>query len=81
MKLDFTLSFSDTQWICFNKATTLKGDSLDDIDNALENYLKSNYSKRTIEVSMFFDFDRFPQWHRQYMSHYFNRRLIFNLDQ
>jgi len=79
MKLNFTISFTENQWICYNDSIEVKADSLEEIDDNLEKYLKSTYQNSIIEVTMFFDFDRFPHWHRQYMPHYFNRNLTFNL--
>ena len=80
MKLVFTLSFSENQWICYNNDFKIKADTLDDIDTGIEKRLRLTYQTGTINVKMFFDFDRFPQWHRQYMPHYFNRDLTFNLN-
>ncbi len=80
MQQEFTLSFTENQWICFNNDTQIQADSLDEIDEKLEHYLILKYKKGIIKVAMFFDFDRFPQWHRQYMPHYFNRSLTFNLN-
>jgi len=80
MQLEFTLSFLENKWVCYDNDIEITGDSLDEIDANLEKYFIATYKKEKIEVTMFFDFDRFPKWHRQYMSHYFNRSLIFNLN-
>ncbi len=80
MQLDYTLSFTDNQWICYADTTEITANSLDKLDENIATYLKSVYKKGEIEVNLFFDFDRFPQWHRQYMPHYFNRSLTFNLN-
>lgn len=80
MKITFTLSFSDNQWICYNDAIELVADTLEQIDDHVEKHLRHTYQSGIIQVKMLFDFDRFPQWHRQYMPHYFNRDLTFNLN-
>ena len=80
MQLDYTLSFTDNQWICYANSIEITANSLDELDNLIATHLKSEYKKGIIEVNLFFDFDRFPQWHRQYMPHYFNRSLTFNLN-
>jgi hypothetical protein len=80
MKIDFTISFTDNQWLCYNDATRILADSLDELDDGIEKYLKEKYKTGTFNIAMYFDFDRFPQWHRQYMPHYFNRDLVFNLN-
>ena len=80
MQVDLTLSFLENQWICYDETIKIKGYSLDELDENLANHFKSKFKKGIVEVSMFFDFDRFPAWHRQYMSHYFNRSLTFNLN-
>ena len=80
MQLDYTLSFTDNQWICYTNSIKITANSLDELDDNIATYLKLEYKKGIIEVNLFFDFDRFPQWHRQYMSHYFNRSLTFNLN-
>lgn len=79
-QLGFTLSFEKNQWLCYNDSFSISADSLDGIDMQIEKYLKKHYSKQQIEVSMHFDFDRFPIWMRQYMPHYFNRNLSFQID-
>ena len=80
MELAFTLSFSENQWICYADGFNTMADTLDDIDRSIENYLRTTYQTGTFKVKMYFDFDRFPQWHRQYMPHYFNRELTFELN-
>jgi hypothetical protein len=79
-KLQFTLSFDENLWVCYNNQINLVADSLDEIDNSIETYLKKNYKKGQFEVAMHFDFDKFPTWMRQYMPHYFNRNLHFQID-
>jgi hypothetical protein len=78
--LDFTLSFTATEWVCYNEEIHLTAPTLEAIDDHLESYLHENLAAGKYEVRMHFDFDRFPRWHRQYMPHYFNRKLIFNIN-
>ena len=80
MQLDFTLSFTDTQWICYNDSFKASANSLDEIDNQIEIYLRNKHLDGVFNIKMYFDFDRFPVWHRQYMPHYFNRSITFNLN-
>lgn len=79
MNLDFTLSFADNQWVCSSDSFQVLADSLDEIDNSVENHIRKQYQKGHFTVKMFFDFDSFPRWHRQYMPHYFNREINFTL--
>lgn len=76
---EFTLSFDQNQWVCYNKTSKFHGNSLDEIDEKIEHYLKKKFKEGFIKVAMFFDFDQFPDWHRQYMPHYFNRNWTLNL--
>ena len=76
---EYTLTFSENQWICYNDTSKFYANSLDEIDEKIEHYLKVTLKKGIVEITMFFDFDRFPTWHRQYMPHYFNRDLIIKL--
>ena len=78
MELIFTLSFSKNQWICYNKSIKITADSLDEVDENIELYIKNSYEKGIFNIKIFFDFDRFPEWHRQYMPHYFNRNFTIN---
>ncbi len=80
MQIDFTLSFDNKQWVCYNNQIKIVADSLDIIDAKIEDFLNNNYTKQKIEVAMHFDFDRFPIWMRQYMPHYFNRNMIFEIE-
>ena len=80
MLVDFTLSFTDSQWVCYNDSIRVVADSLDEIDEAIKKHLQEQYNKGKFQIKMYFDFDRFPRWHRQYMSHYFNRDFTYNLN-
>lgn len=79
MELNYTLSFSDNQWVCFSKSVHLFADSLEELDDCIEKHLRKQYQKGQFKIKMFFDFDYFPTWHRQYMPHYFNREIHFSL--
>lgn len=70
---EFTLSFTKNQWICFNDDSKFIGNSLEEIDSQIASFIQLKKQKGTYNIKMFFDFERFPNWHRQYMSHYFNR--------
>jgi hypothetical protein len=77
---EYTLTFTDNQWVCYDDTFRVLADSLEEIDEKIEKHLRSTFKKGEIEVAMFFDFDRFPAWHRQYMPHYFNRNWTINLN-
>ena len=79
MQLDFTLSFTETQWVCYDDSIKILADSLDELDTSIEKHLRQKYQTGTFRIKMFFDFDRFPKWYRQYMPHYFNRDFTYNL--
>ncbi len=78
MEIDFTLSFCDTDWVCFNEDFRCQTDSLDAVDEKIEAHLRQLYPNQNIKVNMYFDFDSFPKWHRQYMPHYFNRKFMIS---
>jgi len=78
-QLEFHLSFLQTQWICTGNDISISADSLDQIDELLQQKLEEKYKNTNINVKMYFDFDRFPTWMRQYMPHYFNRSIVYNL--
>jgi len=80
MQIIFTLTFKNNQWFCYNDDIQLVADNLDDVDNQIEVFLKNKYNNTNIDVAMHFDFDSFPIWMRQYMPHYFNRNLSFQID-
>ena len=71
------ISFTANQWICKSKKINILADSLDEMDEKLKNELQKCYNDQEITVKMYFDFDRFPTWMRQYMPHYFNRIVTF----
>ena len=79
MKLDFTLSFADGQWVCYDDDTQLSADTLHELESKIEDYLLQKYMFGDFKVMLCFDFDHFPHWHRQYMPHYFNSELNFSL--
>jgi len=77
---EYTLTFSENQWICYDDTIKVVADSLEEIDEKIEAHLKKTIQNAVVDVAMFFDFDRFPAWHRQYMPHYFNRNWTINLN-
>lgn len=79
MRLEFTLTCVENQWSCHNSVIQFTANSLDEIDEKIIEYYSKKYSKELLEVEMYFDFNAFPQWYRQYMTHYFNRKITFKL--
>ncbi len=77
--IEFDLNFTDTHWICTREGVHLKADSLEQLDLQIKNYLTEKFEKGDFKVKMYFDFDRFPTWMRQYMAHYFNRELTYQI--
>lgn len=81
MQLEFTLSFTDNLWICHHPLVELYADSLEEMDDNIKEFLKKHFENGEFDVYMYFDFNSFPQWYRQYMPHYFNRKLTFTLSE
>ncbi len=79
MQLDFTLRYENAHWICSKDSLRFVAVDLHDLDAKVEKYLKGEYKTGEYIVKMFFDFDSFPHWHRQYMPHYFNREIHFSI--
>ncbi len=79
MQIDFTLSFEGYKWICYHQEQRFVADSLDDLDQQVKKYLSKTVTSRKVEAHFLFDFDKFPVWMRQYMSHYFNKNIVYTL--
>jgi len=79
MQVSFTLSFDTDQWICSGTQIQLEAATLEDLDEKIKDFLQKKYKKGVFNVAMQFDFDSFPIWMRQYMPHYFNREITYNL--
>ncbi len=84
MKADIELSLihDGNFWVGSNDSLEVKGVTIAELDDALENSLRESGDYppgACVKVFMGFDFDTFPTWLRQYHSHYFNRTLSVNL--
>jgi len=79
MQIDLTLSFDQFKWICYHKKARFEADSLEDLDLQIKKYLSDTTNSKRVEARFLFDFDKFPTWMRQYMPHYFNKNIIYNL--
>ena len=79
MQLDFTLGFNRNKWTCSSESVQFTAETLDELDKSIETHIRNQYKTGEFIVKMFFDFDDFPHWHRQYMPHYFNREIYFSL--
>jgi len=77
--VEFDLNFTDTHWVCTHQDASFTADSLEQLDLQIKKYLIEKYKNGNVKVKMYFDFDRFPTWMRQYMAHYFNRELTYQL--
>ena len=75
----FHLNFSQTHWIATRNDIRIVASDLDELDLQIKEYLHQTYQNGSFVVKLYFDFDRFPTWMRQYMPHYFNRELIYQL--
>jgi len=78
-QLNFDLNFDQSHWICSNSDISLRAENLEELDAQIKKYLLDKYQKGNFKINMFFDFNRFPLWMRQYMAHYFNRELTYQL--
>ncbi len=79
MQLDFKLHYKDKQWLCENNRLTFKAKELEEIDMLIKDYLIKTYKKGDFKINFYFDFEAFPLWMRQYMPHYFNRKLTIKI--
>ncbi len=77
--LHYDLSYDQSHWICKGDDVQFRVADLNDLDMELRNYLVKKYQKGDFKIKMYFDFEHFPLWLRQYMAHYFNRELIYQL--
>ncbi len=76
---EFILSFQQGAWICKQDAFRCYTESLDELDEILLQKFKQAGYKGKIEIKYLFDFDAFPVWMRQYMPHYFNRKITLTI--
>ncbi len=76
--INFTLSHDGIDWICQNSIIKVKGNNFAALDTNLCKELKQIPEYETVkevEVLMNFDYSTIPLWLRQYMAHYFNRKV------
>ncbi len=78
-QLNLTLHYHQYEWIVQNDQLKFKARELDELDAKIKNYLTQQNWHGQVEINFYFDFENFPRWMRQYMPHYFNKRLILNL--
>ncbi|MBO8180603.1 MAG: DUF5395 family protein [Archaeoglobus sp.] len=79
MKLNFTLKFADT-WIAENEEIRAEGSSLEELDKNLAEKLRKAGYKGRLDILMKFDYSTIPDWMRQFHPHYFNRRVVLEID-
>jgi hypothetical protein len=77
--VEFHLNFTRTQWVASRDNVRIVAGDLDELDSKIKDFLRDTYHTGSFVVKMYFDFDRFPTWMRQYMPHYFNRELTYQL--
>ncbi len=77
--IDLQLDFQDNRWHCYNEQIDIYSDELTGLDKKIKNYLTKTYQQGQFKIKYYFDFDNFPLWMRQYMPHYFNREIIYEL--
>lgn len=79
MRLNFTLKFADT-WIAENEEIRAEGSSLEELDRNLAEKLRRAGYKGKLDIFMKFDYSTIPAWMRQFHPHYFNRRVVLEID-
>jgi len=77
--IHFDLNFVHSEWVIRNKEIIFKSESFEELDKMIEDYLKQKFKSGFFKVKLYFDFQDFPIWMRQYMPHYFNREIIVKL--
>lgn len=74
--VELILTHDGDKWIGQNDQMVASGKTFGELDEEVIRSLRKigNYTTGAqLTVFMGFDFDTFPQWLRQYHSHYFNR--------
>lgn len=76
IQLDFTIRYSENNWIVENESLHSSAPTLDELDiNVKKLLLENNILKKGEKAKLFMAFDNstIPEWIRQYAQHYFNR--------
>jgi hypothetical protein len=76
IQIDFTIKYSDNNWIVENDSLRSSAPTLDELDINIKNLLlakKILIKGEKAKLFMAFDCSTIPQWIRQYTQHYFNR--------
>jgi len=76
IQLDFTIRYSENNWIVENETLQSSAPTLDELDiNVKKLLLENNILKKGEKAKLFMAFDNstIPEWIRQYAQHYFNR--------
>ncbi len=79
IQLDFTIRYSEKNWVVENDLLTSAAPTLDELDINLKNLLiDRKLIKKGEKAKLFMAFDNstIPQWIRQYAQHYFNRIVV-----
>jgi hypothetical protein len=84
MKADaeFALIHDGRQWSAGNNDLSVSGNTLGELENNLQTALRdSGMFQKGKKITVFIGYDpkAIPAWIRPYQSHYFNRRLTFQL--
>lgn len=84
MKADIETRLTDNgaQWIVEGEGFAVTGRDFDELDANLREALieTGRFAEGTkVAVFMGYGFDNIPVWLRQYMPHYFNRRVTIDL--
>lgn len=78
--LELALRHDGTQWSAEAGAFHVSGRTLSELEARLRDQLRQHYPPHArITVLMGFDNETMPPWLRQYMAHYFNRMITFDL--
>lgn len=82
IEIELRLIHDGNCWFAENDLFKMNAPSLSELENKIKDYLTHEFQKhrgKELSVLMYYDFDSFPKWLRQYHSHYFNRVLTFTL--
>lgn len=79
IQLDFTIKYSEKNWVIENDLLKSAAPTLDELDINLKKLLiDKKIIKKGEKARLFMAFDNstIPQWIRQYAQHYFNRIVV-----
>ncbi len=79
LQIDFTLAFDGLQWVCKHEGWEVTAGKLDELDDKLVSRIGEQFGTGRYHIDMHFDMRDIPRWLHQYMPHYFNRKLVIEI--